>query len=394
MTRAQDIVILEGARTPIGAFLGGLSRVSPTELGVHASRAALERSGVSPKDIDAIYFGNVIQSSPDAAYIARHVGLDIGAPTSTPALTVNRACGSGLEAIVCGARSLMLGEATCVLAGGAENMSMTPYAMRGVRQGWKLARQQVDDMLMTSLHDTRAGCSIGETVEHLASAHDISRADADAFSVWGQARAAAARERGDFAHEIVAVQTPGCRGRLIEHDEAPRPDTTLEALSGLPGLYGRDGVVTAGNSCGLNDAGAAVVLTTNAWATARELRPLGRLLSWGIVGIEPMEMGRGPVLASQKALAAAGLTVDDMDVVEINDSFAVQYLAVERELGLDRERVNPNGGAIALGHPLAATGTRLVHSALKTLERTGGRRALCTICIGGGQGMAVVVERA
>lgn len=392
MPSAHDIVIVDGARTPIGSFLGGLSRMTPTQLGTVASQAAIERAGVDVQAIDAIYFGSVIQSAPDTPYLSRHIGLNVGAPIGTPALNVNRACGSGIEAIVQGAKSLMIGEAKVVLAGGAENMSMTPYTMRGVREGWKLARQQVDDMLMTSLHDEKAGCSIGETVEHLAKTHDISRQAADEFAVLGQQRAAQAFASGVFAEEIVPVQTPGRRGKLIEHDEAPRPQTTLEVLSTLPGMYAKDGVVTAGNSCGLNDAAAAVVMTTGAHAQSLGLEPLGKVLSWASVGIEPLEMGRGPVRASLKALDAAGLSVDDMAVIEINDSFAVQYLAVERELKLDRDLVNLNGGAIALGHPLAATGTRLVYSALKTLRRIGGGYGLCTICIGGGQGMAMVVS--
>jgi acetyl-CoA acetyltransferase family protein len=394
MADIDDIVILDGARTPIGSFLGGLSRVSATKLGTIASKGAVERSGIDAASIDAVYFGNVLQTSKDAVYIARHISLEVGAPIEAEALVVNRACGSGIEAIIQGARVLSLGEATTVLAGGAENMSMAPYAMRGVRQGWKMIKSDVDDMLFSALHDPKAGCAIGETVEYLAHERGISRQAADAAAVAGQKRAAAAVEKGVLAEEIVPVEIASRRGtKVVEVDESPRPETTMEVLSSLPGLYAKDGVVTAGNSCGLNDAAAAVTMTTAASAAERGLEPLGRVVSWASVGVEPKLMGLGPVGASRRALERAGLSMDDIDVVEINDSFTVQYLAVRDELGLDEEKVNPNGGAIALGHPMGATGTRLVLSALYELRRSGGRYALCTVCIGGGQGTAMVVER-
>lgn len=393
MPAAVDVVILEGARTPIGSFLGPLASVSATVLGTVAAQGALARSGVAPELIEAIYFGNVLHSSPDAAYLARHVGLDAGCPIEAPALAVNRACGSGLEAVVQGARSLMLGEAGVVLAGGAENMSAVPYALRGVREGWRMIQHQVDDMLFSALHDPRAGCSIGETVERLAGACGISRAEADARAVEGQARAAAAQASGVFADQIVAVEVGrGRRAKTVSEDACLRPDTTAEGLAGLPGLYAPDGVITAGNSCGLNDAGAAVVMASAERAQQLGITPLGRVLGWGTVGIAPDRMGLGPVAASQQALADAGLTLDQIDVIELNDSFAVASLAVERALELDPARVNPDGGAIALGHPMGATGTRLVLSALYGLRRRGGGRALCTVCIGGGQGIAVVLE--
>jgi acetyl-CoA acetyltransferase family protein len=392
--QTDDIVILDGARTPVGSFLGSLSKVSATDLGTTAAAGALERSGVEASSIDAIFFGNVLQTSKDAVYIARHVGLNVGAPIETPALVVNRACGSGIEAVIQGARVLALGEATTVLAGGAENMSMAPYAMRGVRTGWKMIKSDVDDMLFSALHDPKAGCAIGETVEYLASECGISRQAADEAAVRGQKRAAAAIEKGIHAEEIVPVEIQSRRGTtVVDADESPRPETTLEALSSLPGLYGKDGVVTAGNSCGLNDAAAAVTMATARSAAERGLEPLGRVVSWASVGVEPKLMGLGPVEASRRALERADLSIDDMDVIELNDSFMVQYLAIRDELGLDDEKVNPNGGAIALGHPMGATGTRLVLSALYELRRSGGRYALCTVCIGGGQGTAVVVER-
>ncbi len=393
MLTDHDIVILEGARTPVGSFLGRLSQVSATELGTAAADAAIERSAIDPATIDAVVFGNVLQTSKDAVYLARHVGLSAGAPIETPALVVNRACGSGIEALIQGGYALALGDASMVLAGGAENMSMAPYAMRGVRTGWKMLRSDVDDMLFSALHDPKAGCAIGETVEHLARERGITRRAADEAAAAGQKRAAAAQERGIYADEIIPVALASRRGETrVEHDESPRPETTLEGLASLPGLFQRDGVVTAGNSCGLNDAAAAVVMTTGEVAAARGLAPLGRVVSWANVGVEPVLMGLGPVHASRRALERAELSLDDIDLIELNDSFTVQYLAIRDELGLDDAKVNVNGGAIALGHPMAATGTRLVLSALYELRRRGGRYALCTVCIGGGQGTAIIVE--
>ncbi|MEL6546728.1 MAG: acetyl-CoA C-acyltransferase, partial [Myxococcota bacterium] len=281
------IVLLDGARTPIGTFLGGLKSVTPTELGVFAARGALERSKVDPADVDSIYFGNVLQSAKDTAYIARHVGLRSGIPTETPALTVNRACASGLDAIIEGSRALRVGDATVVLAGGAENMSMMPYAMRGVREGWKMQRSDVDDMLFSALHDPEAGCSIAETVEHLAQARDIGREAADEAALISQQRAARAAKNGVFAQEIVPVDVRGRGGRSkrFEHDENLRPETTMEALSALPPLFGPQGRVTAGNSSGLNDAGAAMVLTTGKVAKERGYPVLGELCGWSAVGV-------------------------------------------------------------------------------------------------------------
>ncbi len=390
---ADDIVILEGARTPIGKFLGSLKDTSATELGSTAAKAALQRAQVDPAWIDAVYVGNVIQSSKDAAYIARHIGINAGVPISTPALTLNRACASGLEAILQGARSLLLDEATFVLAGGAENMSMTPYSMRGVREGWRMIKTDVDDMLFSALHDPKAGCSIGETVEYLAQQQGISRQDADEIAVWGQQRAAQAQNNGIYAQEISPVLLQQKRKTLtIDQDENLRPDTNLASIAQLPPLFGADGVITAGNSSGLNDAAAMVVMTTARHARERGLQPLGRLLGWGIVGVEPKCMGLGPVASTQQALQRAGLTLQDIDIIELNDSFTVQYLAVERALGLDRNKVNVNGGAIALGHPMGATGTRLALTALYELRRRQARYALATLCVGGGQGVAAILE--
>lgn len=391
--RDDDIVVVEGARTPIGSFLGSLERVSATELGAIAAREAIARSGVDAAAIGAVYFGNVLQSSKDAAYLARHVGLKTGAPVEAPAITLNRACGSGLDAIIEGGKAIRCGDAEVVLAGGAENMSMTPYAMRGVRKGWKMIKSDVDDMLFSSLFDPMAGCSIGETVEHLAGERGIDRAAADEAAAWSQRRAKAAQEAGHLAEEIVAVVQKSRRGeQRFEVDENLRPETTAEALAGLPGLFDKAGVVSAGNSSGLNDAGAAVLLCSGRYARENELEALGRLVSWAAVGVEPKLMGEGPIEATRRALARAELGLDAIDVIEINDSFTVQYVAVERALGLERDRVNQQGGAIAFGHPMGATGTRLALSALYQLRRRGGGRALSTICVGGGQGVAAVFE--
>jgi acetyl-CoA acetyltransferase family protein len=391
----DDVVVLGGARTAVGRFAGALSSVSATELGAVAARGAIERAGVEPAAVDDVYVGNVLQSSADAAYLARHVALKAGVPVETPAVVVNRACGSALEAVVQGARALLLDEATVVLAGGAENMSQMPYVMRGARRGLRMGNAEVEDALFSALFDPMAGCSIGETVEHLAAERGITRDAADALAVRSQRLAAQAQERGVLGEEIVAVDVPGRRGAStrVDVDENLRPDTTLDGLAPLRGLFAKDGVVTAGNSSGLNDAAAMLVLARGVTARERDLEPLGRVIGWGACGVEPKLMGLGPVEASRRALAKAGIGLDDVDVIELNDSFTVQSIAVEAELGLDREKINPNGGAIALGHPMGATGARLVLAALHELRRRDARYALCTVCIGGGQGNAVVVER-
>ncbi len=393
---ANDIVILDGARTPVGTFMGALRGVSATELGAHAARAAMARAGVDASEVDAVFVGNVIQSSADAAYIARHVGLKAGVPIEAPALTVNRLCGSGLEAILQGARALLLGEATMVLAGGTENMSQAPFAMRGARDGWGLGGQQVEDTLWAALTDVYGGCSMAETAENLAERYAISREAQDEFALRSHQRAAAARERGRLALEIAPVEVPGRKGQttLVEHDEHIRPDTSLDKLARLPARFRQPGTVTAGNASGLNDAAAMVVLTTWGRAQARGLPVLGRLVAWGVAGVEPAYMGIGPAPATRIALQRAGLALDDLDVIEVNEAFAGQYLAVEQELGLDRERVNVNGGGISIGHPLAATGARVTLAALYELRERGQRYGLSTMCIGGGQGIAAIVEAA
>lgn len=387
-----DALIIEGARTPFGKFLGGLCNESPTRLATIASEGAISRSGIDPETIESVIFGNVLQASSDAAYLPRHVGLAVGAPESADALIVSRACGSGLEAVIQASKSIRLGEAHTLLAGGTETMSMVPYVLRGARTGMRMGHQQVEDYLMQSLYDARAGCVIGQTVESLAKAYNISRDAADQAAVTGQQRAYEAQQNGIYAEEIVPVTTTDRTPRTVEDDESLRPETTLEAINRLPPLFSKGGIITAGNSTGLTDGAAAVIMMSGRRAREENLKPLGRLIGWGTAGVPPLSMGTGPVPASRKALAMAGLDIQDMALIELNDAFSVQSLAVQKVLELDPEKVNPNGGAIGLGHPMGATGTRLVISALYQLRRTGQRYGLCTLCIGGGQGIAIIVE--
>ncbi|HEU5478938.1 MAG TPA: thiolase family protein [Candidatus Tumulicola sp.] len=389
-----EIVIVDGARTPFGNFGGALKDVSAIDLGVAAAKGALSRSNVEPGKIDTIVFGNVIQTSADAIYGARHVGLKAGCPIHTPALIVNRLCGSGLQAIVSGAQSLILGEATYVLAGGMENMSQSPHVIRGARWGLGLGQGKLEDALWEGLTDSYNGMGMAITAENLAKRYEISREQADEFSLKSQAGAAKAIESGYFAEEIVPVEVPGKKGpTVIDKDEGPRPGVTMEQLARLPARFIKDGIVTPGNASGITDGASAVVLTTARQAEKDGLQPMGRLVSWGVVGVDPDIMGIGPAFAIPQAVERAGMKLDDMDLVEINEAFAPQVLACVDELGLDGSKLNPNGGAIALGHPLGASGARLVTTAMYQLLRTRGRYALCTMCIGVGQGIAMVLER-
>ncbi|MDX1695836.1 MAG: thiolase family protein [Ketobacteraceae bacterium] len=391
-----DVLVLEGARTPFGRFMGGLQHETPTRLATVAARGAISRAGIDPQQISSIVLGNVLQAASDAAYLPRHVGLATDAPVEADALIVSRACGSGLEAVIQAARAIRTGEAHTVLAGGTETMSMVPYVLRGARQGYPMGHRKVEDYLLQSLFDSHAGCVIGQTVEHLAKEFGISRAAADQAAVSGQQRALAARERGYYAEEMVPVTPADGNSEPVTEDESPRPHTTLDGIATLPSLFAASpqdpGVVTAGNSTGLTDGAAVVVITSGQQARRQNLRPLGRIVAWGVAGVAPRTMGIGPVPATRKALAMAGLQLSDMDVIELNDAFTVQSIAVQQQLGLDPEKVNPNGGAIALGHPMGATGTRLILSALYHLRRQSQRYGLCTLCIGGGQGISVIVE--
>ncbi len=389
----RDVLILGGARTPMGEYGGELRDLSAIELGAIAARAAMQRSGVEAGAIDHTVIGNAMQTSGDAIYGARHVALKAGIPIDKPALTVNRLCGSGIQSIVSGAQMIQLGEANTVLAGGMESMSQAPHVIRGARWGLRLGEGKLEDSLMVALLDSYCGYYMAQTAENLARKHNISREAQDEYALLSQQRATAAWEAGKFADEVVPAEIKGRKGTtLFERDDHIRPDTTLEGLAKLKPAFSKDGFVTAGNASGIVDGAAAVVIADEDTARRLEARPLGRIVSWGIAGVPPEIMGIGPVPASNKALATAGLSLDDIDLVEVNEAFAGQYLAVEKELGLDRQRTNVNGGAIAVGHPLGASGTRLVLTLLLELRRRGERYGLATACIGGGQGIAMIVE--
>jgi acetyl-CoA acyltransferase 2 len=394
--RDNDVVFLSGVRTGFGTFGGALKDLSATQLGVVASRAALARGGVDHSDVDHVVFGNVLQTSADAIYLARHIGLGSGIPIETPALTVNRLCGSGFEAVAQAAQQIVLGESRVVLAGGTESMSQAPHVIRGARWGLRLGpAAPLEDTLWEALRDPSCGLSMAETAENLATKFRVSRQAVDCYAARSQTCAAAAWSAGAFDNEVVPVSIVNKKTRQNEEwgaDEHMRPATTPEGLAKLPPYFKKDGVVTAGNASGICDGAAALVLASGRFAVERGLRPIGRLLAWGSAGVEPSIMGIGPVPASRKALARAGLKLDDMDLVEVNEAFAAQYLAVEQELQLDRERTNVEGGAIALGHPLGASGARITLHLLHALRRRGGRYGLGSACIGGGQGAAVVVE--
>jgi acetyl-CoA acetyltransferase family protein len=378
----KDLVIVAGKRTPMGEYGGALRDFTALELGAFAGKAALEQSRFDPGEFDHAIFGNALQTSGDALYGARHVALRAGLPVGVPALTVNRLCGSGIQSIISAAQLIQLGEATVVLAGGMESMSQAPHVIRGARWGLRLGQGKLEDSLMVALLDTYCGCYMATTAENLARKYGIGREAQDEFAFRSQRLAAAAWESGKFRDEVVPLDK-------FERDDHLRPDTTLEGLAKLKTAFAKDGFVTAGNASGIVDGGAAVVVTTSERARTT---PLGRIVSWGIAGVQPELMGIGPVPATSAALEKAGLKLADMDLIEINEAFAAQYLAVEKALELDRDKVNVNGGAIALGHPLGATGTRLVMTILYELKRRSKRYGLAAACIGGGQGIAIIVE--
>jgi len=391
---SEEAVILGGARTAMAEYVGQFKDVSALELGAHASRAALERSQVRPEWVDHVVMGNALQTSGDAIYGARHVGLKAGCPIETPALTVNRLCGSGLQSVVSAAQMIRLGESRLALAGGMENMTQAPHVVRGARAGLRLGEGQLEDSLMVALLDTQCGLYMAQTSDTLARRHSIGREQMDAFALRSQQAAAAAAARGVFKQEIVAVEVPRGRKTLrVEADDHLRPETTLEGLAALKPAFGADGLVTAGNASGIVDGAAALVVASREEARRRGLSPLARVVAWGVAGVPPEIMGIGPVPATRRALESAGLSLDQIDLFEVNEAFAGQYLSVEQELGLPRESTNVNGGAIALGHPLAATGTRLLLTLTLELARRRLRYGLATACIGGGQGIAVIIER-
>jgi acetyl-CoA acetyltransferase family protein len=389
----ETVYILGGARTPMTQHVGALKDVSAIDLGAVATRGALSKTGVQPGWVDHVVFGNVQQSSVDAHYGARHVGLKAGLPIEVPALTVNRLCGSGIQAVLSGAQHIQLGEAGVVVAGGMENMSQVPHIIRGLRSGLRLGQGKLEDWLWEGLNDPYAGCSMAITAENCAEKYGITREEADAYALRSQQLAHRAWESGVMKDEVVPVEVKGRKGvTLVERDDHLRPETTPEALAALPTAFKKDGIVTAGNASGIVDGAAALVIAGETAMKGRGLAPLGRIVSWATVGVQPSMMGMGPAPAIRAALDRAGLTLDQLDLFEINEAFAPQYLACEKELGLDRARVNVNGGAIALGHPLGASGARLLLTLLLELRRRGKRLGVASACIGGGQGIAMIVE--
>src|SRR3989440_136560 len=392
---AGDIFILGGRRTPMTEYVGALKDVKAIDLAAAAARGALAATGVAAEEIDHTVVGNALQTSGDAIYGARHVALKAGVPAERPALTVNRLCGSGIQSIISGAHMILLNEARIALVGGMESMSMAPHVIYGARSGFALGQGKLEDSLMVALLDTYCNTTMAGTAENLARKYEISREEQDAYALRSQAEAARAQAAGVFAEEIVPVEVKTRKGvKVVSADDHLRPDTTLEVLSKLPTAFSKDGFVTAGNASGIVDGAAMLVIAGEEFVKEKGSKPLGRVVSWAYAGVEPDLMGIGPVPAIRKALEKAGLKLEEIDLVEVNEAFAAQYLAVERELGLDRSKTNVNGGAIALGHPLGASGTRLVLTVLMELRRRSGRYGLATACIGGGQGIAMIVERA
>ena len=389
----QKVFILGGARTPMTQHVGALKDVSAIDLAVTASKGALERTGTNPEWIDHVVFGNVQQSSADAHYGARHVGLKAGVPIEVPALTVNRLCGSGIQAVLSGAQQILLEEAGFVLAGGMENMSQVPHVIRGARSGFKLGQGKLEDWLWEGLTDPYAGCSMAITAENCAEKYGITREQADEYALRSQQLAHQAWSSGIMKEEVVPVEIKSRKGvTLVEQDDHMRPDTTMEILAKLPAVFKKDGVVTAGNASGIVDGAAALVIAGDDAVKSRGIKPIGRIVSWATVGVEPAFMGMGPAPAITRALDNAGLSLRDIDLIEINEAFAAQYLSCEKELGLDRNKVNVNGGAIALGHPLGASGARILLTLMLELRRRRKKYGVASACIGGGQGIAMIVE--
>ena len=402
-TNEVRAVILAGARTPMTEWAGGktgagqpggrLKDVSANELGAIAAKAALERAQVKPEEIQHVIMGNALQTSGDAIYGARHVGLKAGVPQDVPALTVNRLCGSGIQSVVSATQLIQLGEADTVLAGGMENLSQAPHVIRGLRNGLRMGQGELEDLLFVSLRDSFCGMLMAQTAEKLARERDVPRHEQDAFAFRSMREARRALDSGLFADEITPVIIPSRRGDVeVRDDDHLFAEPSLEVMGKLPPAFGRDGMVTAGNASGIVDGAAVVVVTSPEKARAEGRAALAEILDWAVVGVDPSIMGIGPVPAIRQAVSRAGLRVEDIDLFEINEAFAAQYLAVEKELGLRRERVNVNGGAIAIGHPLGATGTRLILTLAMQLKRSGKRHGVASACIGGGQGIAIVIR--
>ena len=395
MTDLRDVVVLSATRTAIGRYGGGLAGVPPCDLAATVVREAVRRAGIDPADVGHAVFGNVIHTEVRDMYLSRVAAVNGGLPVTTPAFTVNRLCGSGLQAIISAAQAITLGDAQAAVAGGAESMSRAQYWLPSLRWGQRMQDGVAVDALVGALSDPFESCHMGVTAENVAREFAISREDQDALAVQSHRRAAAAVAAGYFDEQITPVQAPAKKGTVaVVADEHLRPDVTAEGMARLRPAFASEGTVTAGNASGVNDAAAAVVLASDAWASCRGLAPLGRLVAYSHAGVEPRLMGIGPVPAVRKVLERSGLKVDEIDVFEVNEAFAAQAIAVVRELGLPPDRTNPNGSGISLGHPIGATGAILVVKALYELRRISGRYALVTMCIGGGQGIAAIFERA
>lgn len=389
----MNVYIVDGARTAFTSFGGSFASIDAVELGAATAVEALKRSKVDPDQVDHVVYGGVIATGVNASYLARHIGLKAGVPKETPALTVNRLCGSGMQSIVTAAQQILLGEADIVLAGGTENMSQAPYSNFEQRfNGSKMGNLQFVDMLQATLTDQYTGSGMGMTAEKLAQQYNISREEQDEYAMLSHQRAANARAAGYFKEEIVPVSVQMRKGDIsIDVDEHIKENTNLESLSKLRAAFMKEGTVTAGNSSGINDGAASLIVASEKAVRENGLKPIARIISWGIAGVDPTIMGIGPAPAIKQALQRANLTLDDMDIVEVNEAFAAQYLAVEKELGLNRDITNVNGGAIALGHPVGASGTRITLSSAYELRRRGGKYAAASLCIGGGQGIALII---
>lgn len=395
VSRSEEIWFLSGKRTAFGTFGGALKDLSATDLAVETARAAIAQAAISPEEIGQVVYGNVVQTSTDAIYLPRHVGLRAGVPVPVPALGVNRLCGSGFQALISAAELLLTEQAQVVLAGGTESMSQAPHLIRGARWGIPLGKGALEDSLWSALHDSYAGVTMAVTAENLAVKYGISQEEVDEFSLSSQLRCAAAQKEGRFREEICPVELKGKKGSVFfEKDEHNRPETTLEGLKKLPKVFKKDGVIHAGAASGICDGAGSAVMATRSWAEKKGQRPLGKLLQWAVAGVEPTLMGIGPAPAIRKLLERADAKLSEIDLFEVNEAFAPQYLAVEKELKLPRESTNVDGGAIALGHPLAASGARLTLHLLYELRRRGARYGVGSACIGGGQGIAVLVEAA
>jgi len=394
MSKQRDVLVLSGVRTAIGKYGGSLKDIPPTTLAAAVTREAVRRARVEPGEVGHAVFGNVIHTDAHDMYLARVAAVQGGLPVETPALTLNRLCGSGLQAIVSAAQLIKLGDADVAVAGGAESMSRGQYWVPGLRWGQRMGDGTYVDATVGALTDPFDDCHMGVTAENVAAKWAVTREDQDALAVESHRRAAHAIAEGHFKEQILPIEVKAKKATVaFDTDEHVRPDTSIEQLAKLKPVFAKDGSVTAGTAAGINDAAAAVVLADASVAEARGLRPLGRLVAYGLAGVDPKYMGVGPVPAVRTALERAGLKVDDLDVIELNEAFAAQALAVARDLGLPPEKTNPNGSGISLGHPIGATGAILTVKALYELERTGGRYALVSMCIGGGQGIAAIFER-